>query len=70
MEITSRYGDGPLPDPETMCPGECEGMGWVPVKADDEEYAADWARAEADKPADDGWHFVQCHDCGGTGKKQ
>ena len=56
-----------LPDPETMCHGECEGTGWVPVKADDERYATAWAEAEAAKPTDDGWHFVKCLDCNGTG---
>ena len=57
-----------LPDPKAMCHGECEGTGWVPVKADDEHYAAVWEEAEAAHPTDDGWHFVPCLDCGGTGK--
>ena len=25
--------------------------------------------AEAKKPSDDGWHFIKCPDCNGTGKK-
>ena len=70
--FVTRYGEdgAALPDPETMCAGECEGTGWVPVTADDSEYIADWAKAEAESPTDDGWHFVKCHDCGGTGLKQ
>jgi hypothetical protein len=59
------------PDPETLCPGDCEGMGVVPVKADDDDqyYRDAWKQAEAADPSDDGWHFVQCPTCGGTGTK-
>lgn len=72
-EFTSRYealGMG-LPDPETMCPGDCEGTGYVPVKGDDanERYRAAWIWAEAAQPSDDGYHFVPCLECNGTGKK-
>lgn len=28
-----------------------------------------WRAAEAAKPSDDGWHFVGCPDCEGTGKR-
>ena len=68
-EATNRYSalGMALPDPATMCHGECEGTGWMPVKAYDQDYAADWAAAEAAAPTDDGWHFVKCHTCGGTG---
>ena len=70
-EFTSRYGDGPMPDPSTICPGQCEGMGRVPVKSDDpdEEFRQLWAEAEKESPADDGWHFVVCPVCHGTGRK-
>ena len=70
-DATNRYEalGMPEPDPATMCPDECEGTGWLPVKADDPDYAADWAEAEAKAPTDDGWHFVHCHTCGGTGKR-
>lgn len=34
LEFTDRYG-GKYPDPATVCPGQCEGMGCVPVRADD-----------------------------------
>lgn len=85
IESTDRYGGNP-PDPETMCKGECEGMGWVPVQ--DREHAGDlivdslgydkepwktlWQEAHiaAGEHECDGWHFVKCPDCGGTGKGQ
>lgn len=60
-----------LPNPETMCLGECEGTGWVPVSQyeDDEHYRAAWLAAEKENPSDDGWHFVKCLTCGGTGTR-
>jgi len=66
-----RYG-GNYPDTSSMCKGDCEGMGVVPVKLDDENeiYNQGWRDAEKEKPSDDGWHFVKCKDCGGTGKSQ
>jgi hypothetical protein len=73
MEVISRYEalGMPLPDPETMCQGQCEGIGWVPVFRDDmeEPFRALWLAAEAKQHADDGWHFVQCPDCDGSGLK-
>lgn len=70
IEMTSRYGDA-LPDPATMCPGECEGMGYVPIMANDltEPWHTLWLETEAITPTDDGSHFVQCPDCHGTGKQ-
>ena len=29
-----------------------------------------WDDAEACQPTKDGWHFVKCPTCGGTGKKK
>lgn len=29
-----------------------------------------WRVAEAKAPSDDGWHFVPCPTCGGTGKEK
>lgn len=59
------------PDPKTMCKGQCEGTGWVPVKQDDEEepWKSLWLEAEEESPTDDGWHFVLCPDCSGSGKR-
>lgn len=60
----------PYPDPETMCAGQCEGTGVVPISKDDmeEPYRTLWLEAESLKHEDDGYHFVKCPDCGGTGK--
>lgn len=70
IEISDRYSatGTPRPDPQTMCPGPCEGMGCVPVRADnaDEAYRALWVAAEEKLPADDGWHFATCQTCHGT----
>lgn len=69
--FTCRYGESTkdLPDVHTMCPDECGGMGVVPVKSDDDSqpWRALWLAAEAKEPTDDGWHFVKCPSCGGSG---
>ena len=74
FEFSDRYSalGIPLPDPETMCQGQCEGTGYVPVPADETEepYRTLWLAAEAKAPADDGWHFVICPDCNGTRLKK
>lgn len=59
------------PDPETMCKGQCEGTGWVPVHRDDPDpiFRKAWEEAEKENPSDDGWHFVKCPDCGGSGRR-
>jgi hypothetical protein len=71
-EFTDRYQalGIPYPDPETMCKGECEGTGWVPIDENETDpvFLALWQEAEAKLPTDDGWHFVKCPDCNGTGK--
>jgi len=75
-----RYGDRP-PDPRTMCPGKCEGMGVVPVQGPvppayrgvrgpvetDPELLRRWAAAEKEAPTADGVHFVTCPTCEGSG---
>jgi hypothetical protein len=70
MEFTDRYQalGIPYPDPETMCKGDCEGTGYVPVKYDsvEEPYRQLWLDAEEAEPTDDGWHFVICPTCNGT----
>ena len=67
--VTDRYGDNP-PDPATVCGGTCEGMGCVPIHEDetDEKWKVLWDEAEKESHADDGWHFVKCPECNGTGK--
>lgn len=77
----------PYPDPETICQGQCEGLGVVPIYfADNLPYDPMrvgvsytdheinywkhlWDKAEAEAHADDGWHFVKCPECGGSGKR-
>ena len=103
IEFTDRYTalGIPYPDPETVCRGQCEGTGWVPIYISsgddrkdapqprpddetDEALRALWYAAEkkdrskdtntgvripavTDTGVRDGWHFVDCLDCGGTG---
>lgn len=75
----------PRPDPKTVCMGRCEGTGVVPVPPPperkgergslrmkpetDRRFRKLWDEAEAVKPSDDGWHFVKCPDCKGTGRR-
>ena len=84
IEITDRYAATGYPDPKTVCRGQCEGMGRVPVyisRGDyregdvcrpddetDETFRTLWFDADEKERCKDGWHFVQCPDCGGTGK--
>lgn len=73
IEFTDRYQALGIPYPklETMCLGQCEGTGFVPVMANDEDetFRSLWREAEEKSPSDDGWHFVKCPDCNGTGKR-
>ena len=70
IEFTSRYDALGLPPPDraTMCEGQCEGTGFVPIHRDDDDpkFKALWVEAEAKSPSDDAWHFVTCPDCNGT----
>lgn len=89
IQVVDRYsalGMKP-PDQKTMCKGDCEGTGLVPIKGQqwqekpgaailrqgesprESEYQQLWLAAEEQKPTDDGWHFVKCLDCGGSGKR-
>jgi hypothetical protein len=76
FEFTDRYQalGIPYPNRETMCLNQCEGTGFVPVnkddKNDDEGSWHDlWVEAEAKNPTEDGYHFVRCPACRGTGKR-
>ena len=62
----------PYPDPATTCMGDCEGTGVVPVHEDDpdDRYFQAWRDAEAKQPSEDGYHFLICPDCDGTGKRK
>lgn len=71
-EFTDRYGGGPYPDPATMCKGQCEGLGVYPQTLDDrtitEEERRRWQEAhDKDAHTCDGYHFIKCPDCDGTG---
>ena len=64
----------PYPDPTTMCEGQCEGMGCYPVKMTDEltSYEAqEVARVirEGKMDLSDGYAFIKCEPCQGTGKR-
>lgn len=62
------------PEPEHAC-DECEGTGLVPINlegltSDDPErtyYERAWKVAEAKEFAEDGWHFLVCPECSGSG---
>lgn len=64
IEYSDRYtATGITPN---GCDGPCEGMGTVPVTADDEDpaLAARWREKDAQGPADEiGYHFVPCPTC-------
>lgn len=74
FEISDRYTalGIPHPDPDTVCRGHCEGTGFVPVKKDHSNpvFRKLWEEAEALEPTDDGYHFVECPECSGSGKKR
>lgn len=84
IEVTDRYDalGIPHPDPTTVCEGQCEGTGVVPVQVapvgrrgiagppeEDPELLRRWHDAEAKDHAADGWHFVTCPTCEGSGKR-
>ena len=85
IEWTDRYEGIGYPDHKTVCAGQCEGTGCFPVymsRGDsrgldhasppdetDPAIISLWDKAEQECPADDGWHFVQCPACNGTGKE-
>jgi hypothetical protein len=95
FQFTDRYQAAgiPYPQPGTVCLGQCEGMGCVPINRDETEprFKALWEEAHRTKHSItdrmliqarelapwfpfhregcDGWHFVRCPDCNGTGKR-
>ena len=85
VEFVDRYGPKGPPSLLVGCRGPCEAMGIVPVYGDVSESRSGravieperdsilrklWSEAEAKEPSEDGWHFVTCPDCGGTGRSR
>lgn len=108
IQYTNRYEalGIPYPNPETMCKGQCEGVGLYPVNGRDiysntAEEINEWLKLHhahcsfkgtlvsilshwewwywrsvfkdiRRNPREwgcDGWHFIKCPDCKGTGKR-
>ncbi len=71
--VSDRYSatGTPRPKRDTVCIGQCEGMGCVPIRKGEtrEPFKSLWLEAEAKSPSDDGYHFVECPDCKGPGKR-
>ena len=74
IEFTDRYKalGVSYPNYDTMCKGQCEGIGRVPINEGEQEepWKSLWLKAHNSIHSEpcDGWHFVVCPDCGGTGK--
>jgi DnaJ-class molecular chaperone len=73
IELTDRYKilGIPYPDPQTVCKGQCEGTGMVPTYRNetDPECLSRWIIEHCKYEHEcDGWHFITCPDCEGTGK--
>lgn len=70
--IVDRYtGCMEPPDVDTMCMGQCEGTGFVPIYENETEepWRSLWLEAENKTHSEDGWHFIKCPDCSGTGRR-
>ena len=74
IEYADRYTDLNIsrPDPRTMCTAQCEGTGFIPVHYSDPDptFKHLWLAQESIKKSSDGYHFVECPECQGTGKKR
>lgn len=78
IEFTDRYQAIGMkyPDPKTMCSGDCEGIGRYPVKMSDDDLTPhedqEIARVLQENKQDlsDGYAFIKCRECNGTGLRQ
>ena len=86
MEFTDRYKalGIPYPNPETMCKGRCEGTGYYPAKGTPKRWRLKllcsmfrhlewwyWKACLRDLFHEhDGWQFVKCETCGGSGLRK
>jgi hypothetical protein len=69
IEFTDRYGGNP-PAWIRGCHGDCDSMGFYPTQ-DQSEWPTDarqFGTPEEDGTPDDGWRFVKCRECNGTGR--
>lgn len=65
IEGSDRYGgEANWPDPTTMCKGQCEGTGVIPV------LTRGPIELESEPIFNDDFSFVTCPDCNGTGKNE
>lgn len=73
IEFCTRYDALGIEEPntDTMCLGQCEGTGYVPIHKDDmsEPWHTLWLEQEEKHHEEDGYQFVNCPDCNGTGKR-
>lgn len=71
IEFTDRYG-GRTPSWLRGCHGPCEAMGCYPQHEGDASMTAheraEVARLRAECPTEDGWYFVRCPECDGSGR--
>jgi hypothetical protein len=79
IKFTDRYG-GRTPSWLRGCFGECEALGFYPVQGDVKGDLSvfqglsgyelrEVRRIKKERgPSDDGWYFVRCPDCHGTGR--
>ncbi len=73
FEVSDRYTATGRPHPNrwTICKGDCEGMGFYPTD-DPTEWPPGTRPAgtpEPDGTPDDGWRFIKCPKCNGTGRR-
>jgi len=61
----------PIVGPHEARPGRVRPVD-TPESTDDMEqpWRSLWLEAEQESPAENGWHFVKCPECQGTGKRQ
>lgn len=74
IEFVDRYSatGTPYPNPWTICSGPCEGMGVFPSDNPGEWPAGTRppGEPEEDGTPDDGYRFISCERCNGTGRRR
>lgn len=71
LEFTDRYDALGIKRPNhlTMCRGDCEGVGVYPIRVDELRARGRDIPDLAPGEDEDGWRFVTCEVCQGTGKQ-